>query len=52
MFENSQDNKAKTRLREQINENLKRVYDDALKEEIPDRFKVLLQQLKSKESST
>jgi hypothetical protein len=52
MFEDSQGNTSKARLREQINENLKRVYEDALKEEIPDRFKVLLQQLKAKESNS
>ncbi len=52
MFEDSQDNTSKARLREQINDNLKRVYEDTLKEEIPDRFKVLLQQLKSKGTNT
>jgi hypothetical protein len=31
----------------QIDENLKRVYDEALNEELPDRFKDLLSQLKS-----
>lgn len=52
MFEDSQGNTSKARLREQINENLKRVYEDALKEEVPDRFKLLLQQLKEKESNS
>ncbi|MBT9246526.1 transcriptional regulator (plasmid) [Gemmobacter fulvus] len=36
-------------VQQQIDENLKRVYDEALKEEIPDRFKQLLAQLKAKE---
>lgn len=34
----------------QIDENLKRVYQAALVEEVPDRFKLLLQQLKAKEA--
>ncbi len=42
-------NKAKVRL--QIDENLKRVYEDALKEDVPDRFKLLLAQLKAKDGS-
>jgi hemerythrin-like domain-containing protein len=40
----------KARLNRQINENLKRVYDDLLKEEVPDRFKKLLEELKKKET--
>ena len=39
----------KSSLRRDIDENLKRVYEDALKEEVPDRFKLLLEQLKAKE---
>ncbi|MCU0898987.1 MAG: transcriptional regulator [Cypionkella sp.] len=39
----------KSSLRKDIDENLKRVYEDALKEEVPDRFKLLLEQLKAKE---
>ncbi len=42
-------NPQKSRLTEQIDENLKRVYDDVLKEQVPDRFKALLAQLKDKE---
>ena len=34
----------------QIDENLKRIYQSALVEEVPDRFKLLLQQLKAKEA--
>ena len=34
----------------QIDENLKRVYQTALVEDVPDRFKLLLQQLKGKEA--
>ncbi|KFE35247.1 NepR family anti-sigma factor [Thioclava atlantica] len=43
------DEKSKASIREQINENLKRVYEQALQEEVPDRFKELLAQLKEKE---
>jgi len=38
-------------IREQIDENLKRVYAAALNEELPDRFRDLLAQLKSREGS-
>ena len=37
-------------IKAQIDENLKRVYQSALVEEVPDRFKLLLQQLKAKEA--
>lgn len=36
-------------LQQQIDDNLKRVYDETLKEDIPDRFKKLLEQLRHKE---
>jgi CRISPR/Cas system endoribonuclease Cas6 (RAMP superfamily) len=39
----------KSRLTEQIDENLKRVYEELLKEQVPDRFTQLLAQLKEKE---
>ena len=37
-------------IKAQIEENLKRVYQSALVEEVPDRFKLLLQQLKDKDA--
>jgi hypothetical protein len=37
-------------IKTQIDENLKRVYQSALVQEVPDRFKLLLQQLKDKEA--
>ena len=37
-------------IKTQIDENLKRVYQEALDEEVPDRFKQLLEQLREKES--
>lgn len=42
----------KVAVRAQIEENLKRVYDVALNEEIPDRFTDLLSQLRAKDSQT
>lgn len=36
-------------MKAQIDENLKRVYQAALSEEVPDRFKELLAQLRAKE---
>jgi len=40
----------KSRIKDQIDENLKRVYNDALQEEVPDRFKDLLAKLKKKDA--
>lgn len=37
-------------IRTQIDENLKRVYQEVLTEEVPDRFKDLLNQLKAREA--
>jgi len=49
MYEEMADDKAKSRAKDQINENLRRVYEEALNEEVPDRFKLLLDQLRAKE---
>ena len=40
----------KDRLKEQIDENLRRVYQQALEEEVPDRFTELLEALRRKET--
>ncbi|MBL4915725.1 NepR family anti-sigma factor [Szabonella alba] len=40
----------KSRLKQEIDSNLKRVYDTVLQEDIPDRFKDLLAQLRAKDS--
>ncbi len=40
----------KSKLNEQIDQNLKRVYDEALNEEVPDRFRQLLDALKKKQA--
>jgi hypothetical protein len=37
-------------LKHQIDENLKRVYEAALEEDVPDRFKDLLARLRAQES--
>lgn len=37
-------------IRSQIDENLKRAYHEVLTEEVPDRFKELLAQLRAKEA--
>ena len=50
MYVEMADNKGKSRLHQQIDENLKRVYEEALSEDIPDRFKDLIAQLRAKES--
>lgn len=42
---------AKSSLQSQIDENLRRVYEEAMKEEVPERFKDLLAQLKAKEAA-
>lgn len=49
--ENDEDAPKRQAIREQIDENLKRVYAAALTEEMPDRFRELLAQLKAKEGS-
>ena len=41
-------NKDAPRIRAQIDENLKRVYDEALEAEVPTRFRELLEQLRQK----
>jgi hypothetical protein len=41
-----------SKIKQQIDENLKRVYDAALGEEVPDRFKVLLEQLRKQQDSS
>nr|WP_158453432.1 NepR family anti-sigma factor [Rubellimicrobium thermophilum] len=44
------DAKGKSRLHQQIDENLRRVYEDLLNEEVPDRFRDLIAQLKARET--
>ena len=49
MYEAMTDKSNKPKVQAMIDENLRRVYDDALKEDIPDRFKQLLDELRQKE---
>lgn len=49
MWREMADTKPTPKLQQQIDQNLKRVYEEALKEELPDRFKLLLEQLRLKE---
>lgn len=49
--EKEQDSPKRQAIREQINENLKRVYTATLDEELPDRFRDLLAELKGKDGS-
>jgi len=41
----------KTRLDQQIDENLRKVYQSRIEEDVPDRFRDLLRRLKEQESS-
>lgn len=41
----------KTKVDQQIDENLRRVYSEAAEEPVPDRFKQLLEQLREQEQS-
>lgn len=44
------DTKPKSSLERQIDENLRKVYQQAIQEEVPDRFKDLLSRLKEQDS--
>jgi hemerythrin-like domain-containing protein len=48
MYAGMPDSNPKSNVRNQIDENLKRIYDETLKEEIPDRLTQLLEQLRKK----
>ncbi|WP_342662248.1 NepR family anti-sigma factor [Rubellimicrobium thermophilum] len=50
MYMDMSDAKGKSRLHQQIDENLRRVYEDLLNEEVPDRFRDLIAQLKARET--
>lgn len=49
MYEAMTDKTDRPKVQAMIDENLRRVYDDALKEEVPDRFKDLIAKLRQKE---
>jgi Anti-sigma factor NepR len=42
------ENNPKSKIREQIDENLRRIYDETLNEDIPDKLTKLLEQLRQK----
>ena len=48
---NDEDPPKRQAIREQINENLRLVYAATLNEDLPDRFRTLLAQLKNKDGS-
>lgn len=49
MLERMTDPKDKARLKAAIDENLRKIYHSLAEEEVPDRFKDLLDQLRRKE---
>ncbi len=48
MYTGMADSNPKSTIKHQIDENLKRIYDETLKEQIPDRLTQLLEQLRKK----
>ena len=50
MYGNMARDTSKDKLQAQIEENLKRVYQDALNEPVPDRFQALLDQLRRQDA--
>jgi hemerythrin-like domain-containing protein len=48
MYFDMSEKNSKSKVREQIDENLRRIYDETLKEDIPDRLTQLLDQLRQK----
>jgi type IV secretory pathway VirB4 component len=49
MLESMGDPRDKTRLKAAIDENLRKIYHSLAEEEVPDRFKQLLEELRKKE---
>ena len=48
MYSDMAENDPKSKVRRHIDENLRRIYDETLNEEIPDRLTQLLDQLRQK----
>ena len=46
MYSGMAENEPKSTVRRQIDENLRRIYDETLNEKIPDRLTLLLEQLR------
>ncbi len=51
MYPDMTDGNPRSKIRAQIDENLKRIYDETLKEDIPDRLTALLDQLRKKSAA-
>lgn len=51
MYGSMASDSSKDKIQQQIEQNLKRVYDDALNEPVPSRFQDLLEQLRNKDKS-
>lgn len=51
MLEQMKDKREKPTLKHTIEENLRKVYQDLLQEEVPDRFKLLLDELRQKQAA-
>lgn len=52
MLEQMKDKRDKPTLKSMIEENLRKVYQDLLQEEVPDRFQLLLEELRKGKQST
>ena len=50
MYSDMAESDTRSKIRNQIDENLKRIYDETLHEAIPDRLTQLLEQLRRKTS--
>lgn len=50
MIDTMSENDGEARLRQSIDDSLKRVYDEALNQEVPERFTALLAQLRESEA--
>jgi len=48
MYSDMADSNPKSTIRQQINENLRRIYDETLNEQLPDKLTQLLDQLRQK----
>lgn len=51
MLEQMKDKRDKPTLKSMIEENLRKVYQDLLQEEVPDRFQLLLEELRKGQKS-
>jgi len=51
MLEQMKDKREKPTLKHTIEENLRKVYQDLLQEDVPDRFKLLLEELRQKQAA-